>query len=258
MNLQECYKLGVEAALREHNAKSHTKVAGIFGKSPQEESWDRLKGYAAGGGVVAGGSLGALGIAGAGGLAERKLSGGVASPEFTKKLRGAMRVPADVKIQEPPINLFRSNPIKESFLGSHFNPETKSVHVPKETVPKGILAHELGHASGKVFLGKNVQGVSRLLGGSLGVPISLIAQMYTDPDSTATKAFRYAPGAIMAPALIEEIRASAKGLRGLSRVGGKGAALKGLLSTLPGFASYAAMAAAPIYGGKAIHHFTKD
>jgi hypothetical protein len=218
--------------------------------NPQEKAKNRATGLLAGGvlaptAVTAAGSGLALG----GHALERKLSPkNMLAPERTSKLVKQLR-----KTLGTPEGLRVNRAGAGHFLGSHFNPISNVVNVSEKASP-GILAHELGHASSKMIGGNVIQGLSRRLG-SLGAFGSLIAQAYTDPDSATTKALQYGPAALYAPAIAEEVRATTKGLRALSRVGGKGAALRGLLSTVPALATYLGAATAPIWGGKIVQHY---
>ena len=161
-------------------------------------------------------------------------------------LQKVMHLPEDIEIR-----------LADSMLKSHFDPINRVIRTDYPISP-GILAHEMGHASG--LAAKRPLWHAIPIGGKiLGMPAaaaSLIAQAYTDPGSTATKAWRYAPAALLTPTILEEIRASSRALQGLYRAGGKGAMLKGLLPLVPALGTYLAAAGLPIFGGKLVQHYS--
>lgn len=202
---------------------------------------DRGEALAATGLATAGLGLGAGGLFRGGHALERALTPvdshlghGLAEP-----LRGAMNASKDLSLGTVP-----------TFAGSHYNPSARAVNVSHSSAPS-VLAHELGHATGK-NIPWGLYAASKGLGG-IGAIGAMIGQAFTDSGSTADNAITYAPAAISLPFLAEEARASMRGLRGLHRVGGKGMALRGLLSLLPAFGTYALSAGAPIISGKIMH-----
>ena len=239
------YQNGARAALLEKVAQFNEFEWDIEKLDPKGRTRGALAGQAAATGI----GLGGTGLALGGEALERRLTPkelrmGAGTIE---KLRKAMNVPKEVAVARGAV---------DKALQSGFDPIRKKVLVPYRKVSPGILAHELGHASGKrMFGGTKLQMLSRGVG-KLGAGLATLGQIYTDPESTATKILQYGPGVAMLPALGEELRASFRGLKGLKRLGGKGAMLRGLLSTVPAFATYAATAATPLLAGKAIHHYT--
>jgi len=243
MNTSACYNYGVELAVR--YPLNFLKMAR---QSDDIDSFDDSKALTglvlgAGAGRAVNAGLGALAAGGA--ALERRLT----PEDFYVGLEGALRkglkVPTNVGVAYGPIN-----PVQSSF-SSLFN-----TVVTSNKVSPGVLSHELAHAAMNSPLTRAATAVGAF--GNKMIPISLLAQIATDPESTATNVLRYGPAVLLAPTLLEEGMATARGMRALARIGGGRAALRALLPMLPAFGTYVAGAATPIIGGKIIHHFTKD
>lgn len=199
------------------------------------------KAYLAQLGLGTGTTLGAYGLVAVLNALENKLQ--VGRPELIEKIKETMTPPGFTIKENLP-----------SFLSKSF-PSRKLVMVSKKTAPS-ILAHELNHAKG--FLGGDILQNIGWHGGLQGAPLALVAQMFTEPGSTATNIFRYAPAVLSAPVIAEEIRASAKALAKLKELGGKGAMLKGIPTLAVGLGSYIAGATLPIWGGKIVQNIIND
>lgn len=232
---QFAYELGAQRALQKVGFIKN----GAFFRTPAEEAHRKQLALDAANLATIGLPLGALGIAMGGHALEKRLTPANVMENLESKLRQSMEVPSDVKVT------YGGKPL-EAF----FSPDAKTVRVSKETAPS-VFSHEMGHASGKSFIHKypQIYTHSRNLAG-LALAPALISNLYTDPDSTAANIAKYAPGVLATPALYEEARASLRGLKGLSHVGGKGAVLRGLVPLLGAFGTYGSLAAAPIVGEK--------
>jgi len=233
MSLQEYYELGVKQAFME-------KVSG------SNKNENRAKAVALGAiAAPVAANLGAVGLAAGGSALENKLTpGGAAGNDMLQGLRSHMNV-------DPRVSVEFGGQIRHPLM-AHYDPRAKAVRVAHKT-PPSLLAHELGHASGKPILGWGGQAVSRKLAPLLALA-GTAGQAWTDPDSTATNVLRYGPAVAAAPTFAEEVRATTRGMKGLHRTGGKGAALKGLLSLLPALGTYGLAATSPIWGGKLVQH----
>lgn len=105
-----------------------------------------------------------------------------------------------------------------------------------------VLAHELGHASGRGSLLQRI-GLNKRVrtGGTLGS-----FAMLGNEDTRDYAAPAYAASRL--PLLMEEGRASVRALKGLHAVKGRQGVMQGLKTLLPAFATYAAPAAAGTAG----------
>lgn len=197
----------------------------------------------AGGLATIGAGAGLTGLALGGQALERGLTPAASQKGLEPALRQHMEVPKDVRV-------WRTAP---SALRAGYSPKARVVQLPKKVAP-GIMAHEFGHASGK-----HIPEIPHLrqLGPRAVIPLALLSQLYTDPGSTATKALQYGPAALMAPMVAEEARASMRGVRGIYRAKGVGAAVRSLLSTVPALGTYAGMALTPLLVGKLMHSYMK-
>jgi len=232
MQLEKYYELGVKRAFQDL-----VKTAG-------SEVDNELKGLHAGLGVASGTGVASLGAVAGGHALERKLTDAAERSRLVGALKKNMPLRKGVTIHTD----------APSFLLSRFDPSEKRISVSSKPTPS-VLAHEMGHASGKRMAGGNVLQMGSRITGKYGVPVSLIAQAFTDPDSTTTKALQYGPSIAMIPMLAEELRASTRAAIALKRLGGKGAMLRGLLSLVPAFGTYAATASSPLWGGKIVQHY---
>lgn len=234
---KESYEQGAACAIREC---LFPKMAAADDLAPARSRAEMLN-------MLFGG--GALGLAVGGHALEKKLMPeSAARTKWIPKLREAIQLPSDIKVETG----------LRSWLLSHYDPKTKTIRV-KSDIPPGVLAHEMGHASGAMrdTLHKTIKytRIPALMGATLA-PMFQTSGM--EPGSAEWNAVTYGPAALMAPTLAEEARASYRALKALNRVGGRGAMLRGILSLLPAFGTYAAGAAAPIVSGSIIRKAYKD
>ncbi len=140
-----------------------------------------------------------------------------------------------------------------------------------------VMAHELGHASGKFSLLKDrrlnhLAGITRNINRKLipqkyaPIPLALAGAIssgsegsgYKDSLDTAGKVVAGGSAALMAPTLFEEGRATLRGLGAIKRLGGNKALLKSIPSSAGSFGGYALRAAVPgiaYLSGKKITEF---
>lgn len=230
--------------MRRHK-KDYTTVAYLLGiKTAASDATNRESAAGLGGGLatMVGTGIGQAGLAAGGMGLESALTTTKEKKRLAKLLRKHMELPKDVSVRtDLPSN-----------LQSHYHPFLNEIRTGKKPIPS-VLAHEMGHASGKPFVPFGASIPLGRLGSLLSIP-ALLGQAYTDPESTTTKALQYGPGALQVPMLLEEGRASARALRGLYRAAGAKTALKGLLSLLPAYATYVGSATLPLFGGKVVQH----
>jgi len=184
--------------------------------------------------------LASLGVAHAGHAVEQRYTPEAIRGNLEASLRKAMNASPELRVR------YGTKP-----FGAYFNPSTNTVNVAHNPAPS-IFAHEMGHATGKP-ISNRLYGASKILGPGT-VPLSLLVQGFTDPDSPTATVARYTPGVLGAPMLYEEARASLRGLKALHQIGGKGAVIRGLLPLLGAFGTYGATAISPIVGGKILQH----
>lgn len=120
----------------------------------------------------------------------------------------------------------------------------------------GVAAHEMGHMKNdqavKNIAGKNAQnlwGLSSAIGGHLGGALSLpsiAASTALSPDSRYGDVASVVPATLMAPRLIDEASATARGLKSIANTKGIGSALKNAPGLLGALGTYGTAAGAPI------------
>lgn len=162
--------------------------------------------------------------------------------DWISKLRKEIELPHEIQVKKD----------LKNWLTSHYNPQTKTIHV-ESVIPPGVLAHEMGHASGGMrdafHKAIKVTRIPAFLGAGLA---PILQSSGIEPDTAAWNVATYGPAALMAPTLAEEARASYRALKALRGIGGRGAMLRGILSLLPAFSTYVAGAGAPILSGALI------
>lgn len=187
--------------------------------------------------------LGGLGLAAGGHALESALTPTNARRiNWISELRKKIELPQDISVRKD----------LKNWLLSHYNPQTRTIHIKSE-IPPAVLAHEMGHASGGLrdafHKAIRMTRVPALLMASMAPTLQTSG---VKPDSTAWNIATYGPAALMTPTLAEEARASYRALRALHSVGGRSAMLRGILSLLPAFSTYAIGASAPIVSGAII------
>lgn len=228
------------------------------------------------GSIGAGAGIGAFG--GAGAIAKHVANKETLSTEqadrLIKNLRSASGKGGKFHYQYGPgesasameRNYFKSLP-KKIQRATNFHPLGRYIQEGADVLTTnknpGIAAHEMGHLSGRAVNSKlynKVQALSRVGagGGVLGLASSVPAAYMSatsaskDPEDKSKgqemirKGVTYGPGAVMAPTLFEEGRASTKGFNLLRKTRGLRTALKSLPTMGAGFGTYATAAALPI------------
>ena len=173
------------------------------------------------------------------------LAGAPASEELVEQLARRINLPKDVVLRD-----YAQSPIAPGwhnlwgrvenphYIPGEFDPSGKpSIYTSKKT-PAAVLAHEMGHASGRSVPLPLIAGGKAL--GGLGILGSALAMPHLDPEGTAAKTIPYAAAGMWAPVLAEEARASARAMKALPA----GMRLRGLLGLLPAFMTYAGGAGA--------------
>lgn len=160
-------------------------------------------------------------------------SGAMPSGNLVKKLRQATQLPGSISVRMSVRHPLQS---RYEFL--------KDLIHTAPSAPPGIVAHEMGHASGRPLIphiGTSILGRA----GKILAPLATLG-LAVSPDSPAAPVMKYGPAVLLAPEIMEEGRASLRALRALHSIGGKGAVGRGLLSLIPAFGTYLGAAATPI------------
>jgi len=118
-------------------------------------------------------------------------------------------------------------PIDMDVFGASYNPKTHTVNAPRSNY--GILAHELGHAEQykNPLYRKTIAPLSKV--GRVASQFGMLAPIFTDNEQEARRNAKIA-GVMQIPTLVEEIDASKRGSRILSKNMAKKPAIKGAKS----------------------------
>jgi len=162
------------------------------------------------------------------------------TPQQIEELRGVLHA-------SPHLNL--SGPLKG--VGPAFHPAAYTVHL-MDHPGLATTAHEFGHASGKSLLNHTIAGPSVVANRYLSMLSSALLPWF-DPTSTTSKVLTVAPALMSAPSLVEEARASLRGLRAIKQLHGMPAAARALGILAPAFGSYVLSAASPFIARKLLY-----
>jgi len=179
------------------------------------------------------------------------------------KMMRAMEVPESTQIalpNSPTARGFEHAALAESGLRPGA-PRVPTAFIGPRSA-NAVVAHELGHLSGRSPISVFDESISAALPGRQatvargrlpGIVAAALSNHYSrkvapaifgaslllDPESTVAKAAPYAAFGVGLPVLWEEGRATMRAMKGLKAIGRS--RLKGLARLLPGFASYAAI-----------------
>lgn len=233
-----------------------TKIGAISGPVEMYDNWRKAKGGEASAPwnqAMVGGLLGGTAATGAALAVPTK---DPITPELFEKMKAALGARSDMQFMDvekhPMGKASPANPYgKYNAFVEGIGDEAPPRVWARKGAPSAVVAHELGHASGKLpGWYKGLQAFSRGAGTPLGLAAGLGGALALDPESTAAKAAPYAPVALAAPMLAEETRATWRGLRALKAAGRS--RLGGLARLIVPLLGYGAVPAAVGMGAEGV------